>query len=109
MSARQQQWANRAKAALIESLGGKCWACGSSESLEIDHPFGRDWRPSRKSFSWRISIYRREAAEKKIRLLCKTCNASSRFNRVLLPDPRQADTDDLAPDYQAPAEADRPF
>lgn len=87
MSARQVAWAHRARAALIEQLGGACWACGALHSLEIDHIHGRNWTPSKKGLTWRISIYRREAREGLIRLLCQPCNGSNKFLHVDLPKP----------------------
>lgn len=89
MSSRQILWANRAKSKLIRAMGSRCWNpdCPSEAPLEIDHPHGRDWKPSKKSFSHRISIYRREWLEGKVRLLCKDCNASHRFLHVELPPP----------------------
>ncbi len=74
MALRQRLWANRAKAALIQELGGKCVMCQSVENLEIDHIYIRNWIPRQKEFSWRISIYRREAKLGLVQVLCEECN-----------------------------------
>lgn len=87
MAKRQREWANRAKARLCLALGNLCWACGSPGPLEIDHIHGRDWKPRKVEFSHRISIYRREWAEGKIRLLCSQCNCTNQFLHVELPPP----------------------
>jgi hypothetical protein len=78
MAKRQRLWAARARLALIVSLGGKCALCASDYDLEIDHPFGRDWKPSRVEYSARISRYRREARAGLVRVLCASCNCRIR-------------------------------
>lgn len=89
MAKRQITWANKARSALINLMGARCWNpdCPSVAPLQIDHPHGRDWQPRTKSFSHRISIYRREWLEGKIRLLCAECNCDNRFLHVELPPP----------------------
>lgn len=74
MSLRQRQWARKAYAALIEQLGGRCSHCGSTDDLSIHHPHGRDWHLNRVEWSARVSIYRREAKEGKLGVLCMQCN-----------------------------------
>jgi hypothetical protein len=78
MAKRQRIWAARARLALIISLGGKCELCKSEYELEIDHPFGRDWKPSQVEYSARISRYRAEAKQGLVRVLCADCNCRIR-------------------------------
>jgi 5-methylcytosine-specific restriction endonuclease McrA len=81
MAKRQRDWAHRAKAALIAQLGGCCALCQTTWDLEIDHIHGRDWHPRQHELSWRISIYRREAAAGLLRVLCSHCNGSDGARR----------------------------
>lgn len=74
MSLRQRHWARKAYATLIRQLGGCCSRCGSTDDLSIHHPNGRDWRLEKVEWSARISIYRREAKEGKLGVLCMQCN-----------------------------------
>jgi hypothetical protein len=87
MSCRQVNYANRRKAELIAAMGGRCWGCGATHDLQIDHPNGRDWKPREKSFCHRIIIYWREWLRHEVRLLCATCNEDRRYNGVELPFP----------------------
>ena len=66
--------ANQQKAALIERLGGQCVECGSTDRLQIDHPYGRDWVPRKVSHYARVRRYLKEEAAGLIRLLCDDCN-----------------------------------
>jgi hypothetical protein len=85
MGWKERERAVRARAALVQELGGRCQGEGCDETdpeeLEIDHINGRDWVPSKKSSDHRVSIYRREATQGKLRVLCKTCNSSFGFRR----------------------------
>ncbi len=74
MAARQRVWARRARAALVQSLGGVCATCGVSHPLECDcvEPRG-DWH-HRIGFAQRVSFYRREAASGNLQLLCPLCH-----------------------------------
>lgn len=75
VSARQRLWAQNALQTLIIQLGNKCSVPGCKcLELEIDHIQGRDWEPSKKELSWRISIYRKEFQSGKLQLLCKHHN-----------------------------------
>jgi len=78
MARRQREWAKRARLALIHALGGKCTACGRDDCLTIDHINGRDWDIRAVGSAWRISIYRWEAANGRVRVLCATCNNEPR-------------------------------
>jgi hypothetical protein len=61
---------HRRKAAAIEFLGGKCFQCGSTEGLEIDHI-----DPALKTFTisklWSVSKALFYAELRKCQLLCK--------------------------------------
>lgn len=80
MPCRQTEYAHRTKAELIVQLGGKCEHCGETayDKLQFDHINGRDWDPKSKSFSARMSKYKREAAAGILRLLCEPCNLKAR-------------------------------
>lgn len=77
MGLRQRQWAARTVERLKGELGGQCQECGDTDlsTLEFDHLQPRDWEPRKVEWSARISRYRREIAEGKIQLLCKSCNS----------------------------------
>jgi 5-methylcytosine-specific restriction endonuclease McrA len=108
VSNRQVDWANRAKTALFASMGNCCWACGSPGPLEIDHINGRDWHPRLKGFQTRISIYRREWREGKVRALCAECNSRNEFRGVTLPPPPGVVPGRLLPTERARA-IEQPF
>ena len=69
------------RAALVMKLGGRCIHCGATENLEFDHHSGRNWTIRDKSRWTRMSIYEREAARGRLRLLCRSCNASYRAKK----------------------------
>jgi hypothetical protein len=60
----------------LEELSGACALCGSGEDLEIDHPEGVTYDPAKLSSSQRVSRYRAEAREGRVRVLCARCNGS---------------------------------
>jgi hypothetical protein len=66
---------HRRRGELIRALGGKCLACGTDQSLEFDHPNGRNWKPRLLSRWMRIKNYERDAKAGNLRLLCRCCNA----------------------------------
>jgi len=74
------KWAVQARRNLVIELGGKCVVCGETdmEKLQIDHIEGRDWDLEKFSSSHRVSIYRREAKEGKLQVLCKKHNLARR-------------------------------
>lgn len=75
MGKRQRKWARRAYEKLILQLGGRCVVCGSLHSLSIDHKDGKDWTACKVEWSHRISIYRREARNGLLQVLCVKCNS----------------------------------
>ena len=80
MAKRQREWAKRARLALIEALGAWCRECNSTGAegeppLTIHHINGSPWEHARVETSWRISIYRREAKEGLLTVLCMACNS----------------------------------
>lgn len=74
MGKRQRDWARRAYDKLIQDLGGKCVVCGTTDNLTIDHIDGCDYTHSTVEWSHRISIYRREAKENKLQVMCDLHN-----------------------------------
>ena len=78
MGLRQREWAKRAHRKLIEDLGGKCAVCGSTIDLELDHKSGITWAHSALEWSHRISVYRSEAKQGLLRVLCRKHNRPGR-------------------------------
>lgn len=62
------------RAALVEKLGGCCVECGSDRRLEFDHIYGTTVQLDRLSGYDRILLYRKEAEQGLLQLLCKKCN-----------------------------------
>lgn len=87
MGQRQREWARRAYDKLIQDLGGKCVKCGTTEKLTIDHIDGCDFVHKDVEWSYRVSIYRREAKENKLQVLCDKHNCQKG-------DPRDRPDDD---------------
>lgn len=75
MGRRQRTWAKRAYDRLLLQLGGRCALCGSLSGLSIDHIDGCTYIHSKLEWSHRISVYRREAKEGKLQVLCAKCNS----------------------------------
>lgn len=60
---------------LFNLLGWECSECGATDRpLEVDHPWGRDWKPSKMSHYNRNLRYLREAKAGLVRVLCCDCN-----------------------------------
>jgi len=76
---RRKQMYRERREKLIAALGGKCCECNSTENLEFDHPFGRDWIARQKARWHRIVLYEGDQKAGNLRLLCSNCN------KVLLP------------------------
>lgn len=74
MGKRQRDWARKAYDKLVEDLGGKCAKCGTTENLTIDHIDGCEFDHNDVEWSHRVSIYRREAKEGKLQILCDEHN-----------------------------------
>lgn len=78
---RQAQWAKTARIQLIIQLGATCQECGCTRirKLEIDHIHGRTYNLSKLGSHNRITIYRKEAQQGLIQVLCRKCNARKQF------------------------------
>lgn len=74
-TARLASWAKRERERLIQELGGACAYCGARRRLEIDHIKGTTWVLAKKSRWMRVVIYRREAMNGLLQVLCRHCNA----------------------------------
>lgn len=100
----RRNWAaevKRARAKLIQEMGGKCCKCGSIEGFEFHHKFKRTWT-ARKASRWqRIANYKREWARGVLELLCKKCNKEAgeptEYEPGVVPPEKQV-TDDFIPD-----------
>ena len=71
---RQRQWAKRARAKLLEALGGCCRHCGSLDSLEFDCIIPKGDRHHRLSSADRVSFYRLEHSLGNLQILCASCH-----------------------------------
>jgi len=106
MGKRQREWARRAYDRLIVELGGKCVQCGSLSALTVDHIEGCEYAHETVEWSYRVSIYRREAKEGKLQVLCATCNQKKGRPD---PDSRPDDDGQYALFTYAPPKGDDPF
>lgn len=69
----QTAWMRARRLAWIEAQGGKCIACGSPDSLEVDH-IDPSTKVSHGVWSW--SEERRSAELAKCQLLCQACHVN---------------------------------
>lgn len=60
---------------LLAALGRKCAECGTTDNLEFDHLYQRDWKSNQVWASTRLRIYAEEARRGEIQVLCRGCNA----------------------------------
>lgn len=61
---------------LLDSLGGRCVDCGSTERLEFDHNQPRTWIASKVNQITRTKLYERDIAAGHIKeIRCRVCNA----------------------------------
>lgn len=69
----QLKWVHTRRNAWIESQGGKCVQCGSTEKLEVDHidPTTKKWKPSSV---WSRKQVDRDMELAKCQVLCKECH-----------------------------------
>ena len=107
MGKRQRRWARAAYDRLIIELGGVCVKCGAVSALTIDHIDGCDYYHEKLEWSYRVSVYRREAKEGKLQVLCETCN-----QKKGRPDPDSRPDDDGQFDlftFAPPKNPDDPF
>jgi 5-methylcytosine-specific restriction endonuclease McrA len=75
MAQRQMVWARKARADLIEILGGACCNCGSLDELELDciRPMGD--RHHKHGYTWRVSFYRAQHFQfQNLQILCRSCH-----------------------------------
>lgn len=87
-SAWQSARADVVRGWLFEMLGPECAGCGCSLvgiAWEVNHLYGRDWKPSRLSRYKRSLRYWREAQEGLVDLRCPPCN--NVYRPVPLPSP----------------------
>lgn len=87
MPQNQNEWAKCARLRLIQQLGGKCAQCGSVERLEINHIQGTEKDLSRMSPSARVCLYRKEAKQGKLNVLCRACNLRYRPKKTKTEEP----------------------
>lgn len=60
--------------ALMMTIGASCAKCGSLESLEFDHPYGREYQPREIARTKRLRLYREDYEAGNLRVLCSHCN-----------------------------------
>ncbi len=103
--ATQKPLRERIRRMLLEIYGNRCAECGCLEGdchLEVNHIYGRDWKPSEAGSYGRWLRYWREAREGKINLLCPDCNKAYRPKRHVQPP-------DHCPLFQAYQQSNNPF
>jgi len=98
LGARQKIWAKKARLQLIQQLGGACVRCGAKRKLELDHIIPRDYKIEKYGSDRRISIYRREAAEGKLQVLCAKCNKAKQLEDMLCPSVVSVEKSQSCPD-----------
>jgi len=86
MALRQRLWAARVYAEIVSELGGRCVACGATDELSLDHIKPDGVVKSRLEWSWRVSVYRREAAAGLLQVLCRKCNSRKNAREGFTPD-----------------------
>jgi len=73
-----KQWRSKAREKLKAELGGKCWACGGTDNLTFAHviPLTDEQASYRTNCgaNKRLVLYRKEAKEGLLKLLCQSCN-----------------------------------
>ena len=77
MSARVKEWARKARAKLIEDLGGKCAVCGVlawASDLHFDCILPQGDAHHRMDTSARVSFYRQQAKRQNVQTLCPDCH-----------------------------------
>ena len=84
MGKRQKIWARRARARLIELLGGRCVRCGTDENLELDCIAPRGHDHHRCDTSSRICFYRQQHREGNLQVLCSECHLLKTSADILL-------------------------
>lgn len=75
---RKRNYLRARRLRLIMFLGGKCIDCPQANParLEFDHIEPRRWSPRKTWSNKRLAIYEVEAAQGKLVLRCRSCNAS---------------------------------
>lgn len=79
MGLRQREWARRTRDKLLDLLGRRCVWCGATEAekkmtFDCIEPKGHHHH-RQKSWSQRMSFYRRQLAEDNLQVLCDSCNS----------------------------------
>ena len=82
--AREKVLAEQIRQQLLKQLGSCCAICGEDKTrrLEFDHPAGRDWEVEKYNRYNRMLRYQKEAAEGKLRILCRRCNAKDKSRQM---------------------------
>lgn len=75
MSARVKEWARRARAKLMSTLGNQCAWCGNSEKLTFDCIYPLGDQHHRMSTDQRMSFYHGQHKAGNLQILCASCNA----------------------------------
>lgn len=103
MPQKMKVWRHNARKRLLAELGGVCRGCGRDENevkLTFDHI--RELTPEQDSHRARIGsnqrlvMYRREAAEGLLQILCQKCQHHKRLGLGVFKDNPQPDLFDLA-------------
>jgi 5-methylcytosine-specific restriction endonuclease McrA len=79
----QNNWTRQRRQNWIDSQGGKCCECGSSDRLEVDH-IDPTKKVSHRVFNW--SYERREVELAKCQVLCHECHLKKTVLQTTVPD-----------------------
>lgn len=80
-AAYQLSWSQQRRIAWVESQGGKCVACGSIDSLEVDH-VDRSTKMMQPAHIWTRALHVREAELAKCQVLCHSCHLAKTLSEV---------------------------
>ncbi len=75
MTDRRSTWAAQRLGRIRHSLGGKCQACGATESLQLHYTGPPDQRHHGMGIKGKATFYTKAWRLGQLRLLCRYCHA----------------------------------
>lgn len=76
MGREHKLWAKRARARLVERLGGACALCGTTDNLVFDCIIPQGDKHHRMDPSARMCFYHRQERLGNVQVLCDACNTA---------------------------------